>query len=92
MSNEQNSRTIPIALIFLAIVSGYLYYSQILKGQSQPAPAITIPAQDGLSKFSELKSFNFSIFDDEKFKSLRTLGESPVEPGPTGRNDPFLPF
>lgn len=79
-------------MIFLGIVGGYLYYSQILKGQSQPGQAITVPAQDSLSKFKETKSFNFSIFEDDKFKSLRTLGQSPVEPGSTGRNDPFLPF
>lgn len=42
----------------------------------------------------ELRTINldFSIFDDILFKQLKVFGVIPVEPGQTGRENPFAPF
>jgi hypothetical protein len=89
-SKENPSKVIPIAIIALGIVAGYLFFSLTIQGSETgiPPPALT---DDTLSKFKDL-GLDFSIFDDARFKSLKIFGESPVQPGPTGRTDIFAPY
>jgi hypothetical protein len=89
-SKENPSKVIPAAIIALGIIAGYLFFSLTIQGGEMgiPPPVLT---DDSLSKFKDI-SLDFSIFDDARFKSLKTFGESPVQPGPTGRADIFAPF
>lgn len=91
MAVSKTSPVITIAIIALGFIAGYFYYSQALQNPPPPVQPINISADDSLAKFKDLK-FNFSILDDEKFKALKILGESPVQPGVKGKTDLFAPF
>ena len=79
-----------MAIVFAGIAGGYLYYSQVLQ-QISPPQIPEISSSDTLAKFKDIK-FDFSIFDDARFRSLKVFGESPVQPGTTGKTDLFSPF
>lgn len=89
-SKENPSKVIPIAIMVLGIVAGYLFFSMTIQGNEVGIPPPVL-ADDTLSKFKNL-GLDFSIFDDTRFKSLKIFGELPVQPGPTGRTDIFAPF
>ena len=90
-TKNSTSPVILIAIVTLGLIAGYFYYSQALQDQALPIQPISIPAEDKLAKFKDLK-LNFSAVDDLTFKVLRIFGESPVQPGSTGRVDIFAPF
>jgi len=89
-SKENPSKVIPIAIIVLGVIAGYLFFSLTIQGTEVEIP-LPVTTDDTLSKFKDL-SLDFSIFDDARFKSLKIFGESPVQPGATGRVDIFAPF
>jgi len=89
-SKENPSRVIPIAIIVLGIIAGYLFFSMTIQGGEMGIPP-PVTTDDTLSKFKDI-SLDFSIFDDARFKSLKIFGESPVQPGLTGRADIFAPY
>jgi hypothetical protein len=91
INKENPSKVILIAIIILGLLGGYLFYYLTIKGTEVKIPAPTISQDDTLSKFKNI-DLNFSVFDDFRFKSLKIFGESPVQPGPTGRVDIFAPF
>ncbi len=72
-------------------MAGYVFYFMLIKGSIAEIPLPAAAQDNALSKFKDL-SLDFSIFDDVRFKSLRIFGESPVQPGQTGRADIFAPF
>ena len=80
-----------IAIAVLGLIAGFFYYSRALQDQIFLVSPINISADDRLVKFKDLK-LNFSVLDNLTFKTLRIFGESPVQPGSTGRIDPFAPF
>lgn len=48
--------------------------------------------KDDLKSFEDF-DLDFSIFDNESYKSLEIFGENPVDPGITGeRKNPFAPL
>jgi len=80
------------AIITLGFIAGYFYYAQIgAEPEAKIPPAAAASLDTALSKFKDLK-LNFGPFDDLKFKSLRVFGESPVQPGATGKQDLFSPI
>lgn len=83
---------IQVAIVLMGIIGGYMYYSQIIKPAKVPVELPNIPREDNLSKFKDFKTLDFSIFNNEKFRLLKTLGDVPVKPGTTGRTDLFAPF
>lgn len=91
-NQNQNNIFIQAAIIGLGIVGGYLYYSQLIEPNKQAIVVNEISHQDILTKFKDAKSFNFEIFNKDYFKALKILGEAPVLPGSTGRNNIFAPF
>ena len=91
MTKNSTSPVIIIAIAALGFIAGYFYYSQTLSDQALPIYPIIIPADDNLIKFKDLK-LDFSALDNLTFKNLRIFGESPVQPGATGRGDIFAPF
>ncbi len=74
----------------IGVIAGYFFFSMTIQG-SEVGIAPPVTTDDTLSKFKNL-SLDFSIFDDARFKSLKIFGESPVQPGATGRVDIFAPF
>ena len=87
--NNQN-KLIPIIVIAVGLVLGYLFY---LQSDIETEILINLPEQktDNIDKLSNL-NVDFSIFDDERFKALQIFGELPVSPGITGRKDIFAPI
>ena len=74
-------------IIFMGFALGYLYYSQT----SETLVDIgTLPIDPDLQYFENAK-LDFSILDDERYKSLEVYGEIPIESGVTGRRNIFEP-
>jgi hypothetical protein len=90
--NKNSNLFVQVAVVLLGLVGGYIYYSQIIKPAKMAVALPDIPKSDTLNKFEDLKSYNFGILNDPVFKSLRVLGDIPVQPGTTGRTDLFAPF
>jgi len=89
-SNNQN--TLIIALILVAgFAVGYFYYSQWVVPARVLIDPPPVTARDDLKKFENLK-IDFSILDNKKYKALEIFGESPVNPGVTGKRDIFAPI
>jgi len=78
--------TILVAVVGLA--AGYFVYRSIGAYAVTPAPAA------GAEAFAQLKGLttDFSVLQDERFRSLQVFGELPVNPGIGGKNDLFAPF
>lgn len=81
-----------VGIILLGLIAGYLFYSNFIAPNKEPIKLPNVIVNDTLSKFRDIKSFNFGIFDNLAFKSLKILGDVPVQPGSTGRANPFEPF
>lgn len=89
-SNNQNTLVIAL-IIVIGFALGYFYYSQWAvpaRVSIEPPP---IAGRDDLKKFENLK-IDFSILDNKKYKVLEVFGESPVNPGVTGKKDIFAPI
>ncbi len=91
MTSPSSSKLLYIVLIIaIGLVGGYVAYSQWLKPAETLIPAPAISNQDSLAAFKNLK-IDFSVLDNSAYKSLITSGESPVNPGITGKKDLFAP-
>lgn len=89
--NKQNN-LILILIIVVGLAGGYLYYSQFGSLNLPEIPPPPTPAgKDTLLQFQNL-SVNLSILSNPAYSALGTFGESPVNPGPTGKKDIFAPF
>lgn len=90
MSPQQNNQTllIVILIIVLGFAVGYFYYSQSDRVSVEPP---LVAGRDDLKKFENL-TIDFSILDNKKYKILEVFGESPVNPGITGKKDIFAPI
>ncbi len=89
-SNNQTT-LITALIIILGFAVGYFYYSQWAVPARIPIESPPIAGKDDIRKFKDLK-IDFSILDNKKYKILETFGESPVNPGTTGKKDIFAPF
>ena len=90
-TGNTSSLLIQILVIFLGVIIGYLIYSQLLIARQPSVPA-TQQNTDNLTKFSNPSGFDFDFLNHASFKSLKLLGETPVQPGVTGKTDLFAPF
>jgi len=93
MAQQQNNQTtLIIALIIvLGFAVGYFYYSQWVVPDRVLVEPPPIAGRDDLKTFENLK-IDFSILDNKKYKVLEIFGESPVNPGATGKRDIFAPI
>ena len=83
------SRIILFFIVMIGAIIGYLNYSGSDVGLLPDEPLIR---KDDLDSFADFW-IDFSILEDERYKTLEIFGESPVNPGITGeRRDPFLPI
>ncbi len=86
-SSNQNLLLV-IFIILLGFAGGYLYSSQVMGEFTAPA----LPS-DGKETFEKLKALkaDFSVLTNKDIQALRIFGESPVNPGATGKSDLFAP-
>lgn len=80
-----------VMIVLLGIVGGYFYYSSFVVPTLAPVPPPPVDENDDLKTFEGLQ-IDFSILTNEKFQSLQVFGESPVNPGATGKKDLFSSF
>lgn len=86
--SESSPNLIPLLVVVLGIVGGYLYYSNV---SSNSEPVYNLPQeiqQDSLSQFKNLE-LNFKVLENSKYRSLEIFGESPVSPGTPGKTNIF---
>ena len=88
--NKNQSLIIPIGIILLGVIAGYFFYANFVTPSVSPA-MINTSVAGNFNKFKNFNRFDFSVFDNSIFKSLKVFGESPVTPGQTGKIDLFAP-
>ena len=90
----KSSSTNPFILgliIMLGVIAGYVYHSQAGGDASYDIP-LPASAQDTVFlKFKDLR-LDFSVLQKEPFTDLNAIGEFPIQPGATGKEDPFAPL
>jgi hypothetical protein len=89
-SNNQTTLIVSL-IIVIGFALGYFYYSQWAVPARVPIEPPPIAGRDDLKTFENLK-IDFSILDNKKYKTLEIFGESPVNPGTTGKKDIFAPI
>ncbi|KKT82501.1 MAG: hypothetical protein A3B99_03055 [Candidatus Yanofskybacteria bacterium RIFCSPHIGHO2_02_FULL_44_12b] len=80
-----------IIIILLGLVAGYFYYTE---AAGEPDPPIPLPIdieKDDLKSAANI-NLDFSVFENETYKTLIQFGESPVKPGNTGKTNVFAPI
>ncbi len=79
-----------LLIVLVGLVGGYVVYSQWFKSTTAVIPPPMLSNQDNLTAFQNLK-IDFSVLDNALSKGLIISGESPVNPGVTGKKDIFAP-
>ena len=90
-AQQTQSLLILVMIILLGIAIGYFYYSSFVVPALAPVLPPPIAQKDDLKAFEGLQ-IDFGILTNKKFQSLQIFGESPVNPGATGKKDIFFPF
>ena len=83
-----NSKFLTISIAIVGLIAGYLLYTQLIQPTEIPTPAAPVSSSDDLKSFQNLK-IDFSTLDNATYQSLTIYGESPVNPGVTGKKDLF---
>ena len=83
------SRAIIFFIVIMGFVLGYFSYSAV-DPLVAPNDADLLQNRDSIDSMADF-DIDFSILDDETYKSLEIFGENPVDPGITGeKRDPFI--
>ena len=90
-AQQTQSLLILVMIILLGIAIGYFYYSSYVMPTLAPVLPPPIAQKDDLKAFEGLQ-IDFGILTNKKFQSLQIFGESPVNPGVTGKKDLFVPI
>ncbi|MBI2003627.1 MAG: hypothetical protein HYS78_01480 [Parcubacteria group bacterium] len=87
----QGGSSLPMILVLLALVAGFVFYFQVIKpGQVNEYELLpSVRAEISKLRTFRVLELDFSVFDRADFKSLRIFGESPVKTAPGGKNDLF---
>ena len=80
-----------VLIVVVGVLGGYFYYSQVFADESYAVPVPENLQDPAFLRFKDTK-FDFSLFSNQLFTSLQPLGEFPVNPGNTGKQDLFSPF
>lgn len=89
-SSNQNM-LISILIVVLGFAVGYFYYYQWAVPARVPVEPPEVVERNDLKIFGSLR-IDFLILDNKKYKELEIFGESPVNPGVTGKKDIFAPI
>lgn len=85
------SKVILSFIIGMGLILGYLNYSQV-DGSLIEAETESIVSKEESELLKNL-NIDFSILNNEEYKTLEIFGENPVDPGITGeRINPFAPI
>lgn len=87
---SQPSKLYILLIILIGLVGGYVVYSQWISPMQAVIPPPPVSNQDDLATFKDLK-IDFSALGGAITKELVVSGESPVNPGVTGKKDLFAP-
>ena len=92
-SHPRSNRLISFLLVLLGVVGGYMYASGTDASGADESLRVENSARSkvALEEFADIK-FNFSVFDNQDFSTLRTLGRDVIPGGLGGRLDVFAPF
>jgi len=90
---RQNQQSILILamIVLLGFILGYFYYSSYVVPAVIPVQPPPIAEKDDLEIFENLE-IDFAILTNERFQTLQIFGESPVNPGATGKKNLFSSF
>ena len=89
-SYSQPSRLYVLLIVLIGLVGGYVAYSQWISPMQAVIPPPPVSNQDSLTAFKDLR-IDFSVLNNALSKELIISGESPVNPGATGKQDLFAP-
>ena len=87
MASTGQSKLIPILIVILGFVLGWVY-----NGQVDPTVGIeTIPGNFQLGSLSALEhlSIDYTTLNGSQFQALRVFGDLPVQPQAGGKANPF---
>lgn len=79
-------------LVAVIIITVVMLYSNYYRGQSPNetvAPGQLMTGSSAIEEELKTIKLDFSVFDDDLFKSLKSHGVLPVTAGETGRTNPF---
>ena len=85
-SHSSTNPLILLLIVFLGGMVGYFLYTQKGSGEAFSLPA-AIQA-DSYLKFKDMR-FDFSLFQQKQFQTLKIFGEYPIKSGVTGKQDLF---
>lgn len=88
---KQQGMLIIALIVILGLAAGYGYYAFFAKQRNSKFPAYSDDAKDAIYKLKNI-NLDFGIFDVINFKTAKTFGESPVNPGQPGKANLFAPF
>lgn len=78
-----------ILIIVLGFIVGIFYYYSTKQEAIEETAPLTIHDPEYL-KFKDL-TFDVRFFKEKLFASLKKIGEFPIPPGPTGKQNLFAP-
>ena len=87
--NQSHASTNPFILLLIVVLGGmvgYFLYSQKVSGEISSLPSEI--QDESYLKFKDMR-FDFSLFQQKQFQSLKIFGEYPIKTGVTGKQDPF---
>lgn len=100
---KQTIMLVVVAVIFLAI--GYLVYTNFLSNKTSPDlmmetgedPGAALPEPGSETPLpppvqGSSSKLNTDILNDPRFSELKIFGDTPIEIGPIGRENPFVPY
>lgn len=86
MATKTTSPVIVILIIVLGFIVGYFYYSSTKQ-------TVDIPIDPKINDVAYLKfktlSFNLAFLQQEKYSSLKMIGDRTINPGVTGKTNLF---
>lgn len=80
-----------LLIVLIGLIGGYVLYGQIIKPSEEAIAAPAVDKQDNLNSFRNMK-IDFNAIKNISSKDLIVSGESPVNPGVTGKKDLFAPI
>ncbi len=104
MDKAKRKQTILIVVFLIVIlITGYLVYSTFFskKPHSVSAPfgiteeggaTATAPSPATSSQNIPSSKLNTDLLTDPRFSQLMIFGDVPIEVGPVGRDNPFVPY
>jgi len=87
---ESYSKLYVSLIVLIGLIGGYIAYSQWIKPSETLVPPPIISTKDSPTTLKSIK-IDFKVLDGSVYKGLITSGESPVNPGITGKKDLFAP-